>query len=122
MFCNQCGEENRNDRKFCSNCGAALKDYTKQPTQEELLMPQDVIEANNKQKQGKKRFWIRHAISIVLILTACACVLISNYVFKGNRTVQIWLSSIAIVLSFVYITLVIINARYTKKQKNAKND
>ena len=29
MFCNQCGEENRNDRKFCSNCGAKLRDYTK---------------------------------------------------------------------------------------------
>lgn len=122
MFCNQCGEENRNDRKFCANCGAPLKDYTKQPTQEELLMPQDVIDANNKQKQDKKRYWVRHAVSIVLILVACICVIVSNFVFKGNRTVQIWLSSIAVVLSFIYITLVIINAKYARKQRNAKKD
>ena len=40
MFCKNCGAENRNDSKFCMQCGAKLDDYTK--PKQNLLMPDDV--------------------------------------------------------------------------------
>lgn len=122
MFCKECGAENRNDGKFCSNCGAKLTDYTKTPTQEELLMPQDVVDNTNKQKQAKKHYRVRQVVSIILIICACACVLISNLVIKNNRTLQLGLSCLAIILSVVYIGLIVTNAKYLKKIKNEKSE
>ena len=50
MFCNQCGKENRNDRKFCMECGAKLKDYTK-PVENPIL----ITDISNKQEEVVKR-------------------------------------------------------------------
>ncbi len=122
MYCTNCGEENRNDRKFCANCGSPLKDYRKPVAKEDLVMPQDVIEENKKLNNAKKAFKIRYAVSLVLIIAACACVIISNFLIKNNRTVQIILCSAAIVLTIFYVVLVSINAKAAKKIKESEKE
>lgn len=117
MFCSNCGEENRNDRKFCANCGSPLKDYTKPTAKEDLLMPQDVIEANQKQNKSKKALAVCRIVSFVLLILACVCVILSNFVFKNNTTVQIVLSAVAIGLTVVFAILTSINAKIAQKIK-----
>ena len=85
-------------------------------------MPQDVVDNTNKQKQAKKHYRVRQVVSIILIICACACVLISNLVIKNNRTLQLGLSCLAIILSVVYIGLIVANAKYLKKIKNEKSE
>lgn len=120
MYCKECGEENKNNAKFCSNCGKPMKDYTAPTKQEDLLMPQDLIEAEDKRKHLKKRFIARQIVSIILIITACACMLVSNFVIKNHRTIQLALSCIAILLTIIYIALIVVNAKVAKKLKNEK--
>jgi len=73
MFCNECGHENRNDRKFCAECGAKLKDYTK-PV-ENVVMPQDIALEKEKVRVRNKisktcniTFWTLLIASILLIV------------------------------------------------------
>ncbi len=61
MFCDQCGTENRNDRKFCSNCGAKLRDYTK--PRENLIMPDEV---EKEQELVRKRNQVQRITFILL--------------------------------------------------------
>ena len=73
MFCTECGEKNRNDRKFCTNCGKPLKDYTK--PRENLLMPEDIEKAKeNVKKQNKKKKTLTF-IAILLFAAIIAGVL-----------------------------------------------
>jgi len=71
MFCTECGEENRNDRKFCTNCGKPLKDYTK--PKENLLMPEDINNAIEEVKKAnkKKNTIIAIAISVTILAILC---------------------------------------------------
>lgn len=67
MFCNECGTENRNDRKFCQNCGANLIDYTK--PRENLVMPEDVEKEQQiiaKRNSLTKKFNI--ALALIMLL------------------------------------------------------
>ena len=70
MFCTECGEKNRSDRKFCTNCGAPLKDYTK--PRENLLMPEDIEKAQAKAKTNNisKNFILPLIISAILTLAS----------------------------------------------------
>jgi uncharacterized membrane protein YvbJ len=69
MFCTECGEKNRNDRKFCTNCGKPLKDYTK--PRENLLMPEDIEKAKEDvKKQNKKKI----ILNVIFILFLCFAV------------------------------------------------
>ncbi len=63
MFCNNCGSENRNDRKYCANCGSPLKDYTK--PRENLIMPEDI---NKKQIIVNKRNKLRIITNFIMML------------------------------------------------------
>lgn len=122
MFCSNCGEENRNDRKFCANCGSPLKDYTIPTAKEDLLMPQDVIEANKKQNKSKKALVVCRIVSFVMMILACVCVVLSNFVFKNNTTVQIVLSAVAIGLTVVFAILTSINAKIAQKIKQEEKN
>ena len=122
MFCSNCGEENRNDRKFCANCGNPLKDYTKPTPKEDLLMTQDVIEANKKQAKTKKTLIVCRVLSFAMLILACACVIFSNFVFKDNKTLQVVLSSVAIGLTVLFLILASINAKIAKKIKQAEKE
>lgn len=89
MFCNKCGAENRNDRKFCANCGAPLRDYTK--PRENLIMPEEI---ERKQSIVQSRNKIRLACNIlmcVLFVLGVAFTVLSFFVdeswklFKANN-------------------------------------
>ena len=73
MFCGQCGNENRNDRKFCSECGAKLKDYTENVEKKQLVLVEHVEQKKDKvvkiQKTTKAMLWL--LIITTIILTAC---------------------------------------------------
>lgn len=68
MFCKECGEDNRNDRKFCTNCGTALRDYTK--PRENLIFADEILKENvAKEKSRKKSTLLKIFISIFVILS-----------------------------------------------------
>lgn len=77
MYCNQCGEENRNDRKFCTNCGAQLRDYTK--PKQNLIMPDDLI-ATNKAKKALKVWALVFTVLAVLFAVATVALLVVAFV------------------------------------------
>ena len=116
MFCNQCGFENRNDRKFCANCGAPLKDYTK--PRENLIMPeeialeQEIVQTRNKVKK------ITRLLMFTFFLLAVVFTIISFFV----DGLIFW---VAIGVAFagylaVLITYIVRNKIY-KKLKNKKS-
>lgn len=78
MFCNQCGAENRNDRKFCANCGAPLHDYTK--PKENLIMPEEVENAQNVVIARNKVKKITNIIMFVFFALAVALTIGSFFV------------------------------------------
>lgn len=121
MFCKNCGEENRNDRKFCANCGAPLKDYTAPVEKEELLMPEDVEQANLKAKQRKNHYMIRQILGFVCLALALVGVLLTYLVFKDKTTKLIIISS-SIVLCLVYLILSLFNAKAIKEIENEKDE
>lgn len=110
MFCNKCGSENRNDRKFCANCGAPLRDYTK--PRENLIMPEEIAE---KQKVVKKRNLMRLVTNIImtLFLTVAAGLAIASFYVKNNL-VNFFATASAICLVVVIVT-------YIVKRKIMKN-
>lgn len=97
MFCNQCGEENRNDRKFCSNCGAPLKDYTK--PRENLIMPEDVENYEKKTKKYDKSLKIFKILMLISFLCAIILLAVSFFV-KGKAQMALIIISIVMFVSF----------------------
>lgn len=82
MFCEVCGAKNRNDSKFCNNCGNELTPYTKKVTEEELVMP-DKVESEKvvitKNSKLKKILDISMLCLLVLaILFTCLSFAISS--------------------------------------------
>ena len=99
MFCNKCGSENRNDRKFCANCGAPLKDYTK--PRENLIMPEEITE---KQKVVKKRNITRLITNIIMtlfLIVAIGFAIASFYVEKNLVNIFATISAICLVVVIV---------------------
>ena len=103
MFCNQCGEENRNDRKFCSNCGAKLRDYT-QP-RENLIMPEDVENYEKKTKNYDKLLKIFKILMIIPFLSAIILLAVSFFVDGKAQMALIIISIVMFVIFFVFLKL-----------------
>ncbi len=98
MFCNECGTENRNDRKFCTNCGAKLNDYTK--PRENLVMPEDIEkEQTNIAKRNSliKKF----NIALAIILLAAIALTVITFVYAG--TLRLVLGAIAFALCIIFL-------------------
>lgn len=98
MFCTQCGTENRNDRKFCTNCGASLLDYTK--PREDLVMPDDV---KKEQELVKKRNLLirRFNIALAVIMLFAIGLTISTFIFSGR--VKFIVGAISLFTCLVFI-------------------
>lgn len=117
MFCNQCGENNRNDRKFCSNCGAPLKDYTK--PRENLLMPDDILQA---QELVKKRISISRAFNIAASIVFICFIVFTALSYFTKNTTQIVFISLAIAFIAIFFILIIIKNRKLKKINKQENN
>ncbi len=113
MFCSQCGQENRNDRKFCSNCGAPLKDYTK-PAQN-LIMPEDIIK---QQTNIEKRNKVARGLNILLSIIFCFAVVFTILLFVLPNRAQGAMTILAIVFDVLFIVVCIVKACTLKKYKN----
>ncbi len=103
MFCNQCGEENRNDRKFCSNCGAKLRDYTK--PRENLIMPEDVEKYEEKSKNYDKLLNIFKILMIISFLSAIILLAVSFFVEGRVQMAVIIICIVMFALFFVFLIL-----------------
>lgn len=80
MFCKECGEENRNDRKFCSNCGTELTDYTK--PREDLIMPDEIKKEQEVVAHNSKVSNIFNIVVAIILTLAIAFTLASFLVPK----------------------------------------
>ena len=110
MFCNECGTENRNDRKFCTNCGAELIDYTK--PRENLIMPEDIEKKQEivaKRKSLIKRFNI--ALALIMLITIALTV----FVFYYKENLRIVLGACALPSSLIFIIVWIIKVIKIKR-------
>ncbi len=115
MFCGKCGHENRNDRKFCMNCGASLRDYT-QP-RENLLMPDDVKEQHEQALKHNRSIialnitmWVLFVISIVFVVVS----------FFIGKVPQLILAIGAVVVLITFLILAVIRNR--KVKNNSKKE
>ena len=114
MFCKECGEENRNDRKFCSNCGANLVDYTK--PREDLIMPEEIKKEQEKVQKKNKVTKIFDIIFYTCLTLAIAFTIASFFVPKK---VLIGFSITCIVLySILFISAIIRKIILKKIQKS----
>ena len=100
MFCNECGTENRNDRKFCTNCGAQLIDYTK--PRENLVMPEDV---ENKQKLIAKKNSLTKKFNIALTLILIAAISLASTAFCFADKLRIYLGASALILCAIFVVV-----------------
>lgn len=100
MYCNECGKENRNDRKFCTNCGASLIDYTK--PRENLVMPEEIEKEQNlvaKRNSLTKKFNI--ALAIILLLAIGLT--ITTFVFNGTLRLVLGACALASCIIFLIV-------------------
>ena len=110
MFCNECGTENRNDRKFCTNCGAKLIDYTK--PRENLIMPEDIEKKQEivaKRKSLNKRFNI--ALALIMLIT----ITLTVATFCFGVKLRIYLGASALVSCAIFIIIWIVKVIKIKK-------
>lgn len=110
MFCNECGTENRNDRKFCTNCGAPLIDYTK--PRENLIMPEDV---EKKQKIVAKRKSLNKRFNISLALIMLATIALTVLAFYYKEKLRIIFGGSALVSCLIFLLVWIIKVVKIKK-------
>lgn len=109
MFCTQCGNENRNDRKFCSECGAPLKDYTK--PRENLLMPENLEKQKELVVNKNKRNKILNFIGLGLQTIAITLLIISFFV---KNPADIILSTITLTIEIAYLIIAVIKYKKNK--------
>lgn len=118
MFCKNCGTENRNDSKFCLNCGEKLPDYTK--PRENLLMPEDVknaqVTAQKKEKLNRTILWL-NIVSIISLIIAVTFTILSFFKIKFVAII------IGLIFCAIYIILTIVNIAMVKAslKKKANN-
>lgn len=98
MFCNECGTENRNDRKFCTNCGAALIDYTK--PRENLVMPED-IEKDQLRVAKRNSLIKKFNIALAIIMIIAISLTVTTFVFNG--TIRLVLGACALATCVVFL-------------------
>ena len=113
MYCNQCGHENRNDRKFWANCGAPLRDYTK--PRENLLMQSDIVEhQENIQKLNNKI----NNIKIAGIFCFVIAIVLLFITFFSIDIVRLILSIISLVLFIIFVILWQYSSKLQKKKQS----
>ena len=114
MFCDQCGTENRNDRKFCSNCGAKLHDYTK--PKENLIMPEEITFEKGKVKKGNK---LKKCFDIVayLFLTFAILFTILSFCVKDAQIAMIVVSTVSFAMFFITLLAKVITIKVLKSKK-----
>ena len=119
MFCSQCGEDNRDDREFCTRCGKPLKDGAgKTPKQ---------IKKEEKEKYEYVRCETKtyHIINMILwplVVIAAILTFISFYLSDSGKFV---LSIIAFTLLLCCFGLVIskrVMRKHTKQQKRQEDN
>lgn len=113
MFCNQCGEDNRDDRDFCIRCGAPLKEgIEKTPKQ---------IKKEEKEKYDYIRCETKtyNIINIILwsLLSVAAVLTLISFYLENNAKFIIVL--IAFILLLGCFGLVITKRTMRKKTKEA---
>ena len=120
MFCNQCGEENRNDRKFCTNCGAPLRDYTK--PRENLIMPEEIEKQKMAVEKKNKISKIFGIVSIVLQFIVIVLLAISFFVNEPKDLIMLIVAmSIEIIFFICMIVKNNLIKKSTKELNNEKN-
>ena len=113
MFCTECGEKNRNDRKFCTNCGKPLRDYTK--PRENLLMPEDIEKAKTQVKVTNKVKLICNILYLILLaLSALSFVL--AFVFTNLKAVFIITGIVLIIIGLVILFVKKIKIKQTQNK------
>ena len=110
MFCNDCGTENRNDRKFCTNCGAPLIDYTK--PRENLIMAEDV---ERKQEIIAKRNSLTKKFNIALALIMLVTIALTVLAFYYKEKLRIIFGSGALISCLIFVITWIIKIVKIKK-------
>ena len=70
MFCNQCGQANSNDAKFCSGCGSSLKNQNIQHIFTQQIQDQAKPSQTNTQLSPLRHAWLffLFVISLIMIL------------------------------------------------------
>ena len=116
MFCTECGTENRNDRKFCTNCGKPLRDYTK--PRENLLMPEDITNAQENVKKKNACLKRLNIATVISLIIAVGC-LVAAFLMPG--TIRYVLTYVSIGFVAVSALLIISKTRVIKKF-NKKNN
>lgn len=116
MFCKECGANNRNDAKFCAECGAPMVDYTKE--RENLLMPEDIKNEQEINQSAKKK----NKLSMVLyILSWVAFVIANTLVFCSIYVFTIPLLIIGGILEVAWLGLLIASSVLSKSAKKLKS-
>lgn len=115
MYCAECGHKNRNDRKFCENCGKPLHDYTK--PKEDLIYPQEIeFEQTKVEKvntlERKFNFVLYFMLALAIIFVA-----ISFFVGETAKVVLVALSLISLVALISIFTTKAIVVSKIKKSK-----
>ena len=111
MHCYHCGAENRNDRRFCTECGAKLKSYTN-PDQV-ITNSEDVKD----EKPTKKRVFNKIIVicEIVLFIIAAVFAVLAIVLTKFKFAFLITAASCFGVILLLALVDAIVNAIVNKK-------
>ena len=115
MFCNECGENNRNDRKFCINCGAPLRDYTK--PRENLIMPDEIQEKQEQVTNYTSLIKKLNIFMIIFMILAVGCTVASIF-FKNKIQIILIVACWVCILIFAILALVKHNIKKKKDNTN----
>jgi len=86
MFCSQCGQNNKDENKFCSKCGFKLEDSSLQMSSEESLAKelQESQSLNEKIKPHKLGTMLVSSIALVVLVVAA----LATWRFAGPKLVS----------------------------------
>ena len=118
MFCRDCGSENRNDSKFCTNCGKPMKDYTK-PV-ENVIMPDDI-----KQKQEavkNQNHTIKKLTIVMYILFIAGIALLVGGFFIDSNVARIVLMTLGFVLITAGLATMMLKGKKIENLNNINKD
>ena len=110
MFCGECGSKNRNNSKFCSNCGAKLPDYTK--PKENLIMPEDI---KKEQELIEKRKKVRKICNILLACFLTMAIIFTILTFFVSSALQLPFAIVSVIIYIAFFTVLIIKKKKLKK-------
>ncbi len=113
MFCKECGAKNKNDAKFCAECGKTMVDYSKE--RKDLLMPEDI---KNKQDINKKLQKYNKVSKILYILSWVFFAIATIFVFCSIYVYPTTFLIIGIVFEVIWFGLLITLSIINHKSKN----